>query len=382
MRNFFKLESSAGILLGISAVLALILQNSPLSEWYELIVTTQFSISLGALGLSKPILLWVNDGLMAIFFLLVGLEVKREMLTGQLSSRAQLSLPIVAAMGGMIMPALIFYFINFNNPENLSGWAIPTATDIAFALAALSLAGKTVPQSLKISLATIAIIDDLGAIVIIACFYTASLSSLALLLAIACILVLTSLNLRGVNHLTPYLLVGFIMWLCVLKSGVHATLAGVVLAFFIPLKIKNAHGESLSCSLEKDLHPWVAFFILPLFAFVNSGVSLSDVGINQVFSPLTLGIFFGLCIGKPLGVLLFTLIGKLSGVCDLPKGINWLQFTGLAFFTGIGFTMSLFIGTLAFSAPEQLTNLRLGVVNASIVSATLGFLVMKYARHR
>jgi len=298
IREFFRWEASAGILLIAAAALALVLDNSPLASLYDQILTLQISVSIGALGISKPLLLWVNDGLMAVFFLLIGLEVKREILEGELSSKDQILLPLVAAIGGMAVPAFIYVAFNWDTPETLKGWAIPAATDIAFALGILSLLGSRIPLSLKVLLTAIAVIDDLGAIVIIAIFYTSNLSMTALILATIAIAGLVTLNRMGVTRIAPYILIGVLLWIFVLKSGVHATLAGVVVGLCIPLNPGKAGRHSPLRHLEHELHPWVAYMILPVFAFANAGLHLLDMPISNLTEPVALGIASGLFIGN------------------------------------------------------------------------------------
>lgn len=379
IRDFFKYEAAAGILLGLTALLALALKNSPLDFLYDTFLKTPVVLSIGEFIINKPLLLWVNDGLMAVFFLLVGLEIKREILEGQLSSKDQISLPAIAALGGLTVPALVYSYINWGDTTALHGWAIPAATDIAFALGVISLLGKRVPYQLKLCLVAIAILDDLVAIVIIALFYTDNLSLYSLMIGAIALLALFALNKREVKSLTPYIICGIFLWACVLKSGVHATLAGVVLAFFIPLNIKYAPEEKPLRQLEHTLHPYVAYFILPLFAFANAGVSFSGLSFSMFLEPVTLGIILGLFLGKQIGVMLFTKLGVMMGLCKLPRDVNWSQFYGMALITGIGFTMSLFIGTLAFDVVEKERAVRLGVLIGSVLSGVIGYLFLAYA---
>jgi NhaA family Na+:H+ antiporter len=382
LREFLKLESAGGILLLIAAAFALILDNSPLAPYYQEALELPAGVGIGGFLLEKSLLHWVNDGLMAVFFFLVGLEIKREVLEGELSSLRQIALPGFCAAGGMAMPALVYIFFNYAapghaTPEALRGWAIPAATDIAFAMGVMALLGSRVPEGLKIFLLALAIIDDLGAIVIIALFYTDHLSLMALALAAAGILGLAVLNRCGVTRLTPYALIGVFIWVCVLKSGVHATLAGVAIAFAIPLKTGTPGAESPLRRCEHALHPWVSFAIMPIFAFANAGVSLGDVTLQTLLQPLTLGIAFGLFIGKQLGVMLTAFLGAALGLFQLPEKVRWPQMYGAAVLTGIGFTMSLFIGTLAFEGPESAAPLRIGVLAGSIASALLGYGVLR-----
>lgn len=379
IREFLKLEAAGGVLLVIAAALALILSNSPVAGLYDSLLHLPVGIRIGPLALQESLLHWINDGLMAVFFFLVGLEIKREVLEGELSSRRQIALPGLAALGGMAAPAMIYVLINRELPENLAGWAIPAATDIAFAVGVLALVGSRVPIGLKIFLVALAILDDLGAILIIAVFFTADLSVLSLALGGVAILALAALNRCGVARLTPYVLIGVFLWACVLKSGVHATLAGVALAFAIPLKAEGADLSPLR-RCEHALHPWVAFGIMPLFAFANAGVSLSGLGLDVLTQPVALGTLLGLFVGKQLGVMAMALLGVTSGWCRLPDGVGWAQMYGVALLTGIGFTMSLFIGTLAFQDPVYGAEVRIGVLAGSLLSAGFGFLVLRLAQ--
>jgi len=370
------LEAASGLLLIAAAILALIINNSPLSWLYSGLLDTPVVAQIGALKIAKPLLLWINDGLMALFFLLIGLEVKREVLDGQLSKPSQIVLPGAAAIGGMLVPALIYWFLNRDNPAALDGWAIPTATDIAFALGVLALLGKRVPVSLKLFLMTLAIIDDLGAIVIIAIFYSGELSTLSLGLAAACIAALVAMNRLGVVKLGPYMIIGLILWVCVLKSGVHATLAGVTLAFCIPLRTRNAEPSPL-LTLEHALHPWVAYGILPLFAFANAGLSLTGVTAESFTHHVPMGIAVGLLLGKTIGVFGLTWLAVKTGIAALPQGANWGQVLGVAILCGIGFTMSLFVGSLAFvpGASEYAGMDRMGILTGSVFAALIGYAV-------
>ena len=371
--RFFQLEAASGLLLIAAAALALIVNNSPRSHYYTAFLDVPVAVQIGALQIAKPSLLWINDGLMALFFLLIGLEVKRELLEGQLSKPSQVVLPGAAAIGGMVVPALIYWFINKDYPDALGGWAIPMATDIAFALGVLALLGKRVPVSLKLFLMTLAIIDDLGAIIVIAVFYSSELSGVSLLLAAACLIALIAMNRMGVIKVAPYMIVGLILWVCVLKSGVHATLAGVTLAFCIPLRTKNSETSPLM-SIEHALHPWVAYAILPLFAFANAGVSLAGVSLHSFVSHVPMGIAAGLLIGKTLGVFGLTWIAIKTGMAALPAGANWGQVFGVAILCGIGFTMSLFVGSLAFVAGSDYVGMdRMGILTGSILAALIGY---------
>lgn len=381
IRDFLKLETSSGFMLIGAMLLALLCANTPLSGLYGGFLQTHVEVQVGALELAKPLLLWINDGLMAVFFLLVGLEVKREVLEGELSSLPQIALPSIAAVGGMVVPALIYVWINWSNPSVLQGWAIPAATDIAFALGILALLGKGVPNSLKLFLLTLAILDDLGAIVVIALFYTSHLSILSLFLATLAIVGLVVMNRLGVTRIAAYIVVGVFLWICVLKSGVHATLAGVVLAFAIPLRAKDQYGNSPLRHLEHNLHPWVAFGILPLFAFANAGVSLSGMSPTDILAPLPLGIAAGLFVGKQLGIVGFSWIGVKLGWARLPQGISWREFHGMSVLCGIGFTMSLFIATLALEGSSTALGdaARLGILLGSLVSALGGYFLLRHA---
>lgn len=381
IQTLVRQEAAPGVLLMIAAALALIINNSLLAVFYEQFLAVPIVVQVGPLEIAKPMLLWVNDGLMAIFFFLVGLEIKREILEGQLSSIDRASLPVIAALGGMVMPAVVFLSLNWGQSANIDGWAIPAATDIAFALGVLALLGSRVPLALKVFLLAVAIIDDLGAIIIIALFYTEQLSVVSLLVGAAGLAALIALNRSGVTRISPYLIIGVVMWVAVLKSGVHATLAGVLVALTIPIAGRDdeaRRGLSPLKELEHNLSPWVAFLVLPLFAFANGGVSLKGLELADLLAPLPLGIALGLFIGKQLGVLGFAWAGVKLGLCRLPEGIGWKQVYGVACLTGIGFTMSLFIGTLAFDDPDQLNAVRLGVLMGSTLSALLGIAVLRH----
>ncbi|MEN5236803.1 MULTISPECIES: Na+/H+ antiporter NhaA [Pseudomonas] len=381
--RFFQLEAASGLLLIAAAVLALIINNSPLSYLYNGLLEVPVAVQVGALEIAKPLLLWINDGLMALFFLLIGLEVKREVVDGHLSKPSQVILPATAAIGGMLVPALIYWFINRDSPAAVAGWAIPTATDIAFALGVLALLGKRVPVSLKLFLMTLAIIDDLGAIIIIALFYSGTLSSLSLMLAGACLIALLAMNRLGVIKLGPYLVIGLILWVCVLKSGVHATLAGVALALCIPLRTKHAETSPL-LSLEHALQPWVAYAILPLFAFANAGVSLAGVTLESFIHPVPMGIALGLLAGKTVGVFGLTWIAVKLRLAALPAEANWGQVLGVAILCGIGFTMSLFVGSLAFvpGSSDYAGMDRMGILTGSFFAAVVGYLITAMASRK
>ena len=373
---FMQHDAASGIVLLGSAMLALILQNSPASWLYDSLLGTPVTIGIGTAVLDKPLLLWINDGLMAIFFFLVGLEIKRELMVGELSTVKQASLPVIAAIGGMLVPAIIYSFINWADDTALHGWAIPAATDIAFAVGVLALLGPRVPTSLKVFLLALAIIDDLGAIIIIAFFYTAHLSLAALGLAAIGVAMLAILNFRGITHTAPYILIGVFIWLCVLESGVHATLAGVATALAIPLTIPNGETQSPLVKLEDALHPWVTFGVLPLFAFGNAGVSLEGMTLEKVVSAIPMGIALGLFIGKPIGIFGFSFAAIGLKLAGKPEGATWAQHFGVSILGGIGFTMSLFIGMLAFVGAERAAEIRIGVLLGSIASAIVGYLVL------
>jgi len=379
--HFMHLEASGGIVLMFVALFALLANNSFMASGYEGILNTPVAVQFGDFKIAKPFLLWINDGLMAIFFFLVGLEIKREVLKGELSSLDKISLPLFAAIGGIAIPALIYLGFNYNDSVTVNGWAIPAATDIAFALGILALVGNRIPVSLKILLLAVAIIDDLAAIVIIALFYTENLSLYALAWAGVGTAVLFAMNRFRVMRILPYALVGTFVWAAVLKSGVHATLAGVITAFAIPLvRPVGKDGKTSSSPLtraEHGLHVWVAFLILPLFAFANAGVSLSGLSVADLMSPVPLGIALGLFLGKQIGVFSFCWIAVKLGLAKLPEGANWCQIYGVACLTGVGFTMSLFIGTLAFDDASLLNGVRLGVLMGSIASGILGFVLLR-----
>ena len=378
IQRFFNNDASGGILLIIAAVMAMLMANmGATSGLYHAFLETPVQLRVGALEINKNMLLWINDALMAVFFLLIGLEVKRELMQGSLATRRQAIFPVIAALGGMVVPALVYLAFNAQDPIASSGWAIPAATDIAFALGVLALLGSRVPASLKIFLMALAIIDDLGAIVIIALFYTSDLSLLSLGVAAAAIVVLAILNLSGVRRTGIYILVGMVLWTAVLKSGVHATLAGVIVGFFIPLR--EQEGKSPAKQLEHVLHPWVAFMILPLFAFANAGVSLEGVTFSGLTSMLPLGIIAGLFIGKPLGISLFCWLALKLKLASLPHGTTFKQIMAVGVLCGIGFTMSIFISTLAFGAhaPELIVWAKLGILIGSLLAAVTGYTLLK-----
>jgi len=382
LRDFMRLEAAAGIILGAAALAAVVLANSPLAWLYQEFLYIPGSVTVGALEIRKPLFLWLNDGWMAVFFLLVGLEIKRELLDGELSDRKAATLPITGAIGGMAVPAAIYAVINWGDTRALVGWAIPTATDIAFALGVMSLLGRSVPTSLKVLLTAIAIIDDLGAIVVIAVFYTSNLSLLSLGLAVAALVALAVLNRAGVRSLAPYVLIGALLWVCVLKSGVHATLAGVATGFAIPMHGEKESGRSPLRVLEHALHPWVAYLVLPAFAFANAGVSLHGLTPAALLEPVTFGIVLGLFVGKQIGVFGALYLTVRTGFGRKPEGASWAQIYGLALLCGIGFTMSLFIGGLAFDDAARGVQVRLGVLVGSILSALVGAALLKEAGRR
>jgi Na+:H+ antiporter, NhaA family len=377
LQQFLALESAGGIVLCVAAAFALILANSPFGPLYTQLLDIPLSFQLDGLVIKKPLLLWVDDGLMAVFFMLVGLEVKREILEGGLSSLSSAVLPAVAALGGMATPALIYVFCNWGDAQALRGWAIPAATDIAFALGVLALVGPRAPASLKLFLLAVAIIDDLGAIVIIAAFYTAELSRTALGLAGVGVASLIALNLAGVARRAPYMIIGVLLWVCVLKSGVHSTIAGVIVGLAIPLRAGK--GASPLVSLEHDLHPWVAYGVLPAFAFANAGVRLAGIAPAVLLDPIQLGIAFGLFLGKQIGIAGSIWLAVRCGLGALPEGTDWRHIYGLSLLTGIGFTMSLFTGTLAFPAEGYDVDVRVAVLLASLISAIGGYVVLRTA---
>lgn len=380
LREFLKLESSGGIVLFIAAVLALILENTAWRTYYEALFNVPLSIQLGPLQLTKPLLLWINDGLMTIFFLLVGLEIKREIFEGELNSLAKASLPAIAGLGGMIVPALIYISFNWSDPISLRGWAIPAATDIAFSLGILSLLGNRLPIGLKIFLTALAIFDDIGAILIIAIFYTHDISLILLLSASLLLGLLFLLNRLRVTTITAYILIGVALWFCVLKSGVHATLAGIGLAFAIPIRDQKNPRISPLRNLEHKLHSWVAFGVLPVFAFANAGVSFAGMGLDNLFSPVTWGIALGLFLGKQIGIWSASWLGIKAGWAHMPHGGNWRSLYGISLVAGIGFTMSLFIGTLAFGSVGQHYSamVRLGVITGSLIAGISSYLILYF----
>lgn len=404
LRRFIRLEAAGGILLFLAAILAMIIANSPWAPYMSAVLNERAAVIVGPLAIDKSILLWINDGLMAVFFLLIGLELKREVLRGELSQFSNLVMPLVAAIGGFALPAVIFALINSGDETALRGWAIPTATDIAFALGVLSLFGSRIPLAVKVFLASLAIIDDLAAIVVIALFYTSELSIHALMIASAGIVMLAVMNLMNVTRIAAYMIVGVVIWIAVLKSGVHATLAGVIVAMAIPMSIKSSARKSKNQtvgqftsesgdksdddrsssplrSLEHSLHPWVAYAILPLFALANAGVSLQGLSVGMLLNPLTLGIVVGLFVGKQVGVFLPLWIGLKARWFDMPKGANLPMLYGTSLATGIGFTMSFFIGSLAYEDldPSLASAMKLGVMGGSLLSLVLAIVVLWYS---
>lgn len=373
LRRFMKMDAASGLMLMFTAGLALIVANSPLSWLYEQLLTLNLTVAVDKFEISKPLLLWINDGLMAIFFLLVGLELKREVVVGDLNSPQKIALPALAAIGGMVAPAGVYAYLNWGDPLAIQGWAIPMATDIAFALGIVVLLGQRVPASLKIFLVSLAIFDDLGAIIVIALFYTDQLSILALSVTAVCIGILFMMNRAGVVSKSAYLIIGAIMWVALLKSGVHATLAGVALALFIPMKGVNWDGETIRPlhELEHDLHMPVAFLVLPIFAFANAGLSLSGLSLSDITHGIPMGIILGLFVGKQLGVMGMVYLGVKLKLGSFPRGVSWSQVYGIAVLSGVGFTMSLFIGGLAFdqTGQDNFNQDRLGIIVGSLMSA-------------
>lgn len=376
--DFLSKEAASGLALMAMAGLALGIANSPLAPWYDALLNAPVVVRVGTLEIAKPLVLWINDGLMAVFFFLVGLEVKREVLAGELSRPAQVALPALAALGGMIAPAVIFMGLNHGDSAAMNGWAIPVATDIAFALGVLALFGPRVPAALKVFLLTVAVLDDLVSILVIALFYTGTLSVGSLALAGVFVAGMVLLNRLGVRHVAPYVLLGAALWVCVLKSGVHATLSGVVAAFAIPYAEEEGREESLAEQLEHMLHPWVAFGVLPVFAFANAGVSLGGLSLGFLLEPLPLGIAAGLFFGKQAGVLGASWLGIRLGLASAPAGTRWRELYGVAVLCGIGFTMSLFISSLAFEGmgPEVARASRVGILTGTLLSAVVGYAVL------
>jgi NhaA family Na+:H+ antiporter len=381
VQDFLRLESAGGLLLLGAALLACIVANSPYAADYAAFLNARVGLELGSLSLLKPVLLWINDGLMAVFFFLVGLELKREVVQGEQWS--QISLPVIGALGGMAVPAAVYVLLNWHNPIGKAGWPIPVATDIAFALAVLRLVGDRVPTSLKTFLLALAIFDDVGAIALIAVLFTRDLAVMPLVIAGIAVAVLFVLNRARVLRVSAYVIVGCVLWLAVLKSGIHATLAGIVLALFIPIEPVDREGRSLLHRLEDALHPWVVYLILPIFAFANAGLSLSGLSLDSVLDPVPLGIAAGLFIGKPVGILAAVWLAVALGVAKPLSGSRGMSFFGVAVLCGIGFTMSLFLGSLAFAGlPDYEMRVRLGVITGSILSAVVGYVILSLALPR
>ena len=380
IKNFLRMESAGGILLMGAAVLAMVAANSRAAGLYSYFLDTPVEVRVGALQIAKPLFLWVNDGLMAVFFFLVGLELKREILEGELSRPANVLLPAIGAVGGMAVPVAIFVWFNSSDVQAMQGWAIPAATDIAFALGILMLLGSRVPVALKVFVVSLAIFDDLGAIIIIAVFYSTDLSVTALIISTLCLGILGLMNWRGTTTISPYIFVGTVMWIAVLKSGVHATLAGVALAAFIPMRDAADKTHSPLRELEHDLHSVVAFGVLPLFAFVNSGISLEGVSFSDLLHTVPLGIAAGLFVGKQVGIFLLCFLAIKMGLARMPEGASWGSLYGVSILCGVGFTMSLFVGSLAFEnvTPdlEAIFDERLGIILGSLLSGIFGYIVL------
>ena len=377
-RQMIQHDAAGGVILVIAAVIALIFANTPLSTFYNGMLELPVAVKFGGFEIAKPLLLWINDGLMAIFFFMVGLEVKREVIEGHLNSVEQITLPAIAAVAGIAAPAVVYAWFNIDDPVAIAGWAIPSATDIAFALGVFSLFGRTLPITLKLFLLSVAIFDDIGAIVIIALFYSAELSTTSLFIALAGLITLFIFNRMKLSAQGAYILVGVIVWAAVLKSGVHATLAGFAVAWFIPINVKNDDGHPMLAHMEHALHNWVAFFILPVFAFANAGVQLIGITYEQIFNPIVIGIVAGLFIGKQVGIFGACWLAVKTGLAKLPEGTNWLQLYGVTLLCGIGFTMSLFIGSLAFEhqGMEHMNSVKVGVLFGSLISAILGAFII------
>jgi NhaA family Na+:H+ antiporter len=380
LKSFLRMESAGGMLLMGAAVLAMLAANSPAAGLYSYFLDTPVEVRIGALQIAKPLFLWVNDGLMAVFFFLVGLELKREILEGELSRPANVLLPALGAVGGLAVPVAIFVWFNSGDAQALKGWAIPAATDIAFALGILMLLGSRVPVALKVFVVSLAIFDDLGAIIIIAIFYSTDLSVTALIISALCLAILGFMNWRGTIAISSYILVGVVMWIAVLKSGVHATLAGVALAAFIPMRDAADKTHSPLSELEHDLHSVVAFGVLPLFAFVNAGISLEGVSFSDLLHTVPLGIAAGLFVGKQVGIFSLCFLAIKMGIARLPEGASWGSLYGVSILCGVGFTMSFFVGSLAFENvtldPEAIFDERLGIIFGSLLSGIFGYIVL------
>ena len=380
IRNFVRLESSSGILLLIAGLIALVLSNSSFAGVFDHILHLKLYFGTNLPLFYKSIQHWINDGLMVIFFFVVGLELKREFLEGELSMPSQAILPVIAAVGGMVVPAIFYLLFNFNNPETFQGWAIPSATDIAFSLGVLSLLGKKVPISLKIFLMALAIIDDLGAIIIIALFYSSNLEIFSLLVVLFILFFLYLCNRRNLQNIWIYILLGFFLWIFIQNAGIHATISGVLLAIFVPHK-KTKQGSLLTCA-ENKLHPWVAYLIMPLFALTNAGVYLGDVSLASLSNPVPLGIMTGLFFGKQIGVFFTTFLLIKMGYARLPSGSNWIQMYGIAMLAGIGFTMAMFINFLAFDTDIYINQAKIAILIASFMSAILGYILLNFKSSR
>ena len=380
IRNFVRLESSSGILLLIAGLIALVLSNSSFAEVFDHILHLKLYFGTNLPLFYKSTQHWINDGLMVIFFFVVGLELKREFLEGELSMPSQAILPVIAAVGGMAVPAIFYLLFNFNNPETFQGWAIPSATDIAFSLGVLSLLGKKVPISLKIFLMALAIIDDLGAIIIIALFYSSNLEIFSLLVVLFILFFLYLCNRRNLQNIWIYILLGFFLWIFIQNAGIHATISGVLLAIFVPHK-KTKQGSLLTCA-ENKLHPWVAYLIMPLFALTNAGVYLGDVSLASLSNPVPLGIMTGLFFGKQIGVFFTTFLLIKMGYARLPSGSNWIQMYGIAMLAGIGFTMAMFINFLAFDTDIYINQAKIAILIASFTSAVLGYILLNFKSSR
>ena len=381
-KTFLRHDSAGGVLLVFMTMVAMVLANSPYVGFYENFLATPVQARIGNLDIAKPLLLWINDGLMAVFFFMIGLEIKREVLTGSLSSPSQEVLPGIAAIAGIAAPALVYICFNGQDAVAIEGWAIPSATDIAFALGVFTLFGSRLPLSLKLFLLSVAIFDDIGAIMIIALFYSSDLSTLSLIVASSALLLLFAFNRLSVRSQAAYIMVGMVVWVAVLKSGVHATLAGFAIAWFIPLKLKNKNGQAMLPHLEHSLHPWVSFAILPLFAFANAGISLTGVSLEALLNPVPLGIAAGLFIGKQVGIFGACWLAIKLGLARLPESATWMQFYAVTIVCGIGFTMSLFIGSLAFEAQgaEYMIDVELGVLIGSLLSAVAGSILISWSQ--
>ena len=380
IRNFVRLESSSGILLLIAGLIALVLSNSSFAGVFDHILHLKLYFGTNLPLFYKSTQHWINDGLMVIFFFVVGLELKREFLEGELSMPSQAILPVIAAVGGMAVPAIFYLLFNFNNPETFQGWAIPSATDIAFSLGVLSLLGKKVPISLKIFLMALAIIDDLGAIIIIALFYSSNLEIFSLLVVLFILFFLYLCNRRNLQNIWIYLVLGFFLWIFIQNAGIHATISGVLLAIFVPHK-KTKQGSLLTCA-ENKLHPWVAYLIMPLFALTNAGVYLGDVSLASLSNPVPLGIMTGLFFGKQIGVFFTTFLLIKMGYARLPSGSNWIQMYGIAMLAGIGFTMAMFINFLAFDTDIYINQAKIAILIASFTSVVLGYILLNFKSSR